>query len=175
VIIEPYGLVWKAGEWYVVGMVKDRHAVERFRVNSLERATTLGQQFALPPNFDLRGWWSASLEAFGKGTIKVVLVAEGDARAELRTLRRKGESQLVELEDRTVLTLFVDRWEWLLPLILSYSGLVQVAEPEQLRDAVVAALQRALTCCRGLPGNDLTALGNSRRRATRGRPGLRKE
>ena len=82
-------------------------------------------------------------------------------------------SSLIELDDRGVrLTLFVDRWEWLVPLILSYGTSILVEEPLELRRAVAEALEQTLALYRGssLQTTEAFASGDSRRRATRGRP-----
>ncbi|MGX1759271.1 hypothetical protein ACWIG5_20525 [Streptomyces lydicus] len=67
------------------------------------------------------------------------------ARAELLRLSLKSTSQVHEHDDGSlVIVLFVDRWEWLIPLVTSYGPDVTVTEPPKLREAITAQLRHAL-------------------------------
>ncbi len=172
VVLCPYGLVWKAGEWYVVGQAEKRRSVERIRLARIIACEVENRSFEYPPEFDVRRWWAGELERFGKGSIKVRLRGANSIRGELLSLQTK-ETSVVEFDERGVrLTLFVDRWEWLVPLVLSYGTSICVDEPLELRCAVAEELERALAQYRGIyhePKN-VGVNDDSRRRATRGRP-----
>ncbi|WP_024799764.1 WYL domain-containing protein [Nocardia sp. BMG51109] len=43
-----------------------------------------------------------------------------------------------------IIQLYVDRWEWLIPLVTSYGADVLVEEPTELRHAITTHLTRAL-------------------------------
>lgn len=45
------------------------------------------------------------------------------------------------------LTLYVDRWDWLIPLVTSYRPDVTVIGPHELRQAIAAHLTAALAAC----------------------------
>ncbi|MFD9985832.1 helix-turn-helix transcriptional regulator [Streptomyces massasporeus] len=53
--LEPYGLVLKAGRWYVVAGPGPR----TYRVDQILQLTSLAQQFTRPDDFDLAGYWTA--------------------------------------------------------------------------------------------------------------------
>lgn len=77
-----------------------------------------------------------------------------------------------------VIRLYVDRWEWLIPLVTSYGGDVLVDEPEELRNAIVGHLRRALDAYENVAKLDFgtTVPGfrndDSRLRSTRGRTSM---
>lgn len=78
-------------------------------------------------------------------TRPVVLHARPNARDELLRLTLKSNSEVERTDDGgLVIRLYVDRWEWLIPLVTSYGGDVLIEEPAELRDAVVVHLRRAL-------------------------------
>ncbi|MDQ1049852.1 YafY family protein [Streptomyces sp. V4I2] len=52
--LEPYGLVLKAGRWYVVAGPGPR----TFRVDQILRLTTTDQEFVRPDDFDLTAYWT---------------------------------------------------------------------------------------------------------------------
>ncbi|GKQ35219.1 transcriptional regulator [Streptomyces sp. A012304] len=52
--LEPYGLVLKAGRWYVVAGPGPR----TFRVDQILRLTVTGEEFSRPDGFDLAAYWT---------------------------------------------------------------------------------------------------------------------
>lgn len=169
--VAPYGLVWKGGEWYLVGKTAERESIERFRVSRITKAALNGSPFSYPRKFDLQKWWTNELERFGKGEIRVRLVVQNEARAEILRLATKDNSDITHQDDVTYVTLYVDRWDWLVPLILSYAGSVYVEEPRQLRQSVIDSLIKGLRWYTNEPAsrNKKFVNDDSRLRATRGR------
>nr|WP_203616224.1 YafY family protein [Streptomyces sp. SID13726] len=53
--LEPYGLVLKAGRWYVVAGPGPR----TFRVDQILELTSCGEEFGRPEGFDLAAYWTA--------------------------------------------------------------------------------------------------------------------
>ncbi|MCT9006620.1 helix-turn-helix transcriptional regulator [Streptomyces rhizosphaerihabitans] len=53
--LEPYGLVLKAGRWYVVAGPGPR----TFRVDQILELTASGEEFTRPDRFDLAAYWTA--------------------------------------------------------------------------------------------------------------------
>ncbi len=51
-VVHPYGLVRRAGRWYVTGLALDRGAERTFRLDRVERARTLPGRFRPPPGYD---------------------------------------------------------------------------------------------------------------------------
>ncbi|MGV9934011.1 WYL domain-containing protein [Streptomyces olivaceoviridis] len=67
------------------------------------------------------------------------------ARDELLRLSLKSTSRVHEHDDGSLtIVLFVDRWEWLIPLVTSYGPDVEITEPAELRTAVIAQLRSTL-------------------------------
>jgi predicted DNA-binding transcriptional regulator YafY len=67
--VEPWGLVAKAGRWYLVGVMNARQAV--YRVDRLAGAEVLAEMFVRPEDFDLAHFWRAWLENFESGLGRV--------------------------------------------------------------------------------------------------------
>ncbi|MFD4724012.1 helix-turn-helix transcriptional regulator [Streptomyces seoulensis] len=69
-LLQPYGLVLKAGVWYVVGRVPDG----AWRTYRVDRVTALsptdGEPFVRDPGFDLTAYWRASAEAFARTLLR---------------------------------------------------------------------------------------------------------
>lgn len=177
VVVKPLGVVWKAGEWHLVAAPIDEPP-NRYRLNLVDNLSLTDLRFSYPEadEFHLQSWWADQMEAYGKGDILVVLRAEPAARDELLRLTLKSTSEVEHTEDGgLVIRLYVDRWEWLIPLITSYGADVLVDDPPALRDAIQSHLRRALDAYSdaGHLDRDAVAAGfrndDSRLRSTRGR------
>jgi predicted DNA-binding transcriptional regulator YafY len=60
--VEPYGVVLKAGRWYLVAGRADD--VRTYRISQIIRLRMLDETFDRPDDFDLAAHWTAYLEAF---------------------------------------------------------------------------------------------------------------
>lgn len=172
IVVKPFGLVWKGGEWWMVAAPL-RGEPERYRLNHIERLVRTDLQFTHPgDDFDLREWWTRTLEDYGRGPNRVTLRVLPSGREEMLRLGLKPDSQVIEDPDGTVrIVLFVDKWQWLVPLIASFGADVTVEEPEQLRREIVAHHTQALAAYADVAPSDNKNYRNddSRERATRGR------
>lgn len=128
-LLKPYGVVWKAGEWHMVAAWA-AGPPQRYRLNLVDRPQPTDLTFAYPEDFTVSQWWTAAMEDYGKGNIRVELHITPAARAELLRLSPKSTSQIHEHDDNSVtIMLYADRWEWLIPLVTSYGPDVTVTEP----------------------------------------------
>ncbi|MEU6198821.1 WYL domain-containing protein [Streptomyces sp. NPDC047061] len=78
-LLEPYGLVLKAGVWYVVGRVPAERTTGRdgaWRTYRVDRVTALrpapgaGEPFVRDPSFDLAGHWQAQAAGFARALLR---------------------------------------------------------------------------------------------------------
>jgi predicted DNA-binding transcriptional regulator YafY len=169
--LEPYGLVWKGGQWYIVGRT-ERGRVSRYRLARVRNVRDTSEGFEFPDSFNLEAWWTEELERYGTGPIEVRLRVEPGAQEEFRQLTLKRTSRTEEDGADLLITLFVDRWDWLVPILLSYAGAVIVEDPQDLRERVMTELATALERYRGASGREpqkWNKRDDSRARATRGR------
>lgn len=66
--VDPFGLVLKAGVWYLVARHRDR--LTTYRVGRVRSAAVRPEQFERPDDFDLAAWWSASSTAFDRSLLR---------------------------------------------------------------------------------------------------------
>ncbi|MFF9373139.1 helix-turn-helix transcriptional regulator [Streptomyces griseoluteus] len=72
-LLQPYGLVLKAGVWYVVGRVPDGPggAWRTYRVDRVTALSPTGDEpFVRDPGFDLTEYWRANAEAFARTLLR---------------------------------------------------------------------------------------------------------
>ena len=134
--LEPFGLVCKAGTWYLVARRGRVAHVSRARVHEL---TLLDECFDRPADFDLADYWSTSVAAFESVVpgVPVTVRATEHGRHEINWLVRSGSPALVDEtpEDETwtrcvvafenLDTAFVD--------LVRLGTHVEVVEPVELR------------------------------------------
>jgi predicted DNA-binding transcriptional regulator YafY len=77
-ILEPLGLVLKAGVWYLIAAAEGQPRT--YRVSRVVRVTPLEEQFERPDSFDLAAFWTESSSAYERDTpnIEVVLRLAGE-------------------------------------------------------------------------------------------------
>lgn len=64
-VVEPLGLVLKAGAWYLVA--RGDGVARIYKVANILRFDVRGTTFERPPDFDLGAWWSAETARFEAG------------------------------------------------------------------------------------------------------------
>lgn len=142
-VVLPYGLVWKGGSWYLVAAGDG--GIKRYRLGRIQAVHRTDRRFERPQDFDLAAWWDEDTHRYGQGDVKVDLEVSAGAADEFLRLDLKENSQVVRNRDGSArVTLFVDRWEWLVTLVASYAGEVVVTEPDGLRRAIVDHFERGL-------------------------------
>jgi predicted DNA-binding transcriptional regulator YafY len=144
-VLEPLGLVLKAGTWYVVA----RHdGQERtYRVSRFVSAQLLPERFERPADFDVAGFWAESIAAYERELprIEVTLRLRREALPRLAEVvgRRHADlaiSSATEEEDGSLrLTLTYEDLEQASGPMLRLGGHAQVIEPEELRARVLDA------------------------------------
>ncbi len=142
-LIDAYGLVAKAGVWYLVG-ARDHH-FRAYRVSHLTQASLTDQHFIRKSDFNLAAFWQEwcrRLEA-NRPLFPVKVRVAPDL---FQLLPRYFGGQLtVEAQDTDkwrVLTLTFDSFESARQRILGFGRAIEVLEPEALRNSVLDFAQQ---------------------------------
>ena len=62
--VDPFGLVLKAGRWYLIGRIPSRGSVHIFRLDSVRGVRILTSSFVRPRQFDLQRLWREEVSRF---------------------------------------------------------------------------------------------------------------
>jgi predicted DNA-binding transcriptional regulator YafY len=142
-LVEPLGLVAKAGIWYLVAFEADK-GYRTFRAERINSADETDLQFTRPADFNLDAYWRssvASMEQRPSETYEVMLRVRSDALAQLTY----WEFEMLD-ESAGVATLrirFAGR-NLAIFQVLALGEAVTIVEPPELREAVVACARAAL-------------------------------
>ncbi|MFH8340931.1 helix-turn-helix transcriptional regulator [Streptomyces sp. AM6-12] len=73
-LLEPYGLVLKAGAWYLCARVPDAGAFRTYRVDRFAAVDAADLRFRRDEDFDLPGYWAAQAERFARSLLRAEAV-----------------------------------------------------------------------------------------------------
>ncbi|MGV9702482.1 helix-turn-helix transcriptional regulator [Streptomyces sp. NPDC003483] len=132
--LEPYGLVLKAGRWYVVAGPGPR----TFRVDQILRLDPCDEEFTRPDDFDLAAYWTAYRRDFHERLHRgeaVLRVAPGTrlTGAAGEALASGGER---EADGWTRVTVPIESVDRAHDAFLVHGAAVEVLEPAELRDRI---------------------------------------
>ena len=143
--LEPWGVVTHRGRWYVVGHDRDRDATRTFRLSRISDVATAGPVGAVhrPDHPDLQQIVADAVDAASgsDGRAARVWVAQGRA-AGLRRLASSTTPAVFDGEPGDDLVIDIRSLGTLARMILGAGPDAVVREPTELRDLVVAGLDR---------------------------------
>ena len=140
--VEPLGLVAKAGIWYLVARSGEEMRV--FRAERIIDAEVSAERFAWPPNFNLQEFWREwSIALADRVPRYQVTLKLHDAAPGVREALGWFESRF---DADGVAHVTYPGPETALGDVLAHGGKVEVLEPYELRDRVVACAREVLEC-----------------------------
>ena len=147
-IVEPLGLVLKAGVWYLVAAADGQ--ARTYRVSRVARVTPLDERFERPVGFDLAAFWTEASAAYERDTprITIKLRIAGDRLPRLHgvigdrpydTLERLPET---DPEGWLRVRVTLDWPNEVVGQVLAVGPGCELLEPVKLRDRVASEAHR---------------------------------
>lgn len=144
--IDPYGIVFQDGWWYVSGFCHLRQDVRIFRLDRIQSAQTLDSAFGYPTDFDIIGHVVTSLsDPPGIASVEVLF------KASLDEARRSLPPELGSLEVVEEGVLFrrpAYRLEWVAALLLTLPFPIHIVQPQELNDVMHSLIEKAIALLR---------------------------
>ncbi|GAA2919814.1 hypothetical protein GCM10020221_15020 [Streptomyces thioluteus] len=147
--LEPYGLVLKAGVWYVIARAGEEF--RSYRVDRFTAVSALEERFPRDESFDLPSYWEEHAAMFARSLLRerVVLRLTPDGARRLPHVvdRRSGEEALgaagaPAADGRVTVTLAVEGFDVAYEQLLALGPEVEVLEPGELRGRFAEAVGR---------------------------------
>ncbi|MFH8842906.1 helix-turn-helix transcriptional regulator [Streptomyces sp. NPDC017868] len=139
--LEPYGLVLKAGRWYLVAGPGPR----TYRVDQILALAVTDEEAVIPEGFDLAAHWRAAQEDFHarlhQGEALVRISPRGAARLTGAAARALAATGTPEPDGWTRAALPVESPEHAHDTFLGLGAEVEVLAPEDLRDRLAATVR----------------------------------
>jgi predicted DNA-binding transcriptional regulator YafY len=130
--LDPYALVYYAGDWHLLAYCHDRRDERQFRLSRIDAPRLLDERFTMPEDLDAREFWAnAAPRPYGDRVARVRFAPEAARWA--RERRHSAWESDTETREGLEVTLRVERWSELLGWLLSWGGEVAVLSPPELR------------------------------------------
>jgi predicted DNA-binding transcriptional regulator YafY len=158
-VVEPLGLVLKAGAWYMVARSRKRTAI--YRVENIQTIRILKKKRALRPNFHLARFWQSEVcrfEASLRRERATVLVHD----AAMSRVNRLGAVAAEEIRAATpdsegwrTATIWIESVQHGAGLLLGFDNDLEVLSPEALRKELAMRAARVMALYRKPPDQEV--------------------
>ncbi|MEU2792046.1 YafY family protein [Streptomyces sp. NPDC007100] len=147
--LEPYGLVLKAGVWYLAARAGEDLRV--YRVDRFASVTLLDDRFTRSPDFDLPAFWAERAARFARSILRdevVVRLTEAGTRQLRHVTDRAGAEEALaaagepDEQGRTTVTLPVESLDVAYAQLLGLGPEAEVLAPAELRKRFATAAAR---------------------------------
>ncbi len=132
--VEPLGVVYQDGAWYLVAWCRQRQDLRRFRLDRIRRLELRAETFPPRPDFSLRRHLE---EADRRGRTQPARIWV--AQEALERARRESFATLIEESSRDggmEFSLYTYSLRWLAHWVLSYGRMAEAVAPAELRRLV---------------------------------------
>ncbi|CAM5233518.1 WYL domain-containing protein OS=Streptomyces alboniger OX=132473 GN=CP975_09615 PE=4 SV=1 [Streptomyces alboniger] len=150
--LEPYGLVLKAGVWYLCARVPDHGTHRVYRVDRFTEVAPGAERFVRDEEFDLPAFWEERAAEFARAILRaevVVRLTEAGVRqlpyATDRAVAREAMASAggPDATGRVTVTLPVENEDVAFTQLLALGPEAEVVEPAALRERFAAAAARS--------------------------------
>lgn len=138
---EPLGVVLKGGSWY--GVVRSGARTMTLKVSNVQALTVAEESFERPADFDLAGWWQASLQRFERELRPQAALLRVTAEGR-RRLAEKGSyaaqavaAAKMDGQGLALVRLPIESLQQAARLVLSLAPEAEALEPLELREQIV--------------------------------------
>jgi proteasome accessory factor C len=135
-VVDPYGLVHHAGEWYVVGHSHERGDTRTFRVDRISALHVTEQRFDIPAEFDLEAYRREHLYVPPADAITVRVHLDPLATARIGAAWPVGEVQTFE-DGSSEIAIDTESFEWITGWVLGFGRHAWILDPPEARTAMV--------------------------------------
>lgn len=145
-VVEPYGLVGRSGNWYLVGYCRLREAYRTFRLDRIESLRVLAESFVRDEEFNFRSYAEEHLATYpGRRRFRVLF------KTDAATVRRKIppiDGPLTESAEGVIFEGRTDDFDYQARHLVSLEIPFLVKDPPELREALVS-LSREIAASAG--------------------------
>jgi predicted DNA-binding transcriptional regulator YafY len=139
--LDPYGIVCRAGFWYVVGYCHLRAELRTFRLDRILHVEILDETFQPPQDFDCAAFAARALASMPVGSFIEVLLD-----TTLENVQRWIPADLAILEQTqngVIFRCYADNLDWIAHLLLGLRCPLIIRQPAELCEAMRRLAERA--------------------------------
>jgi len=142
--IQPYGLICKHHNWYLVGRCLDKLDIRIFRIDQIESVFVRSETFSYPEGFDIRECYEKSWGVFlDSEVIEAKIWFSPSVAYRLRKIKYHPSQDIVEeAEDGSVVVKYsITGITEFIGWLLQWRRSAKVLEPESLREEMSRAVK----------------------------------
>jgi predicted DNA-binding transcriptional regulator YafY len=139
-VVDPYGIAFQSGNWYLVANDHLRNDLRTFRLDRIRSADVLRETFDRPVGFDVVAHVQRSIALIPYGLTAEILLHVSPAEARKRIPPALGT--LEPAENGVLLRLGAEELEWIARFLAGLPWDFTVVSPPELRKALVDAAGR---------------------------------
>lgn len=138
--VDPYGLAFHEGSWYLVGLCHLREAMRSFRLDRIQKAVARPASFAPPPRFDPLAYLRLSLAAMPRAhPVEVLLSTDMESAC----AHFCGTLGLFEpAQDGVLLRTETDHLDWFARELAGAPFAFHIRTPDALRKSLARLAER---------------------------------
>lgn len=144
---DPYGLAFRHGRWYAVGMCRLREDMRIFRLDRVASVDALPETFERPPGFDPMAHLVRAVATLPRAFAIEVLLKTDLAAARAHLFAEAGVFE--ETPDGVVIHNQSDELDWFARQLAGMPFDFEIRSPPQLRAAVDECARRLQRCAAG--------------------------
>jgi predicted DNA-binding transcriptional regulator YafY len=143
--VDPYGLVFRRGRWYVSGYCHLRADLRSFRLDRISSVKALGHTFKRPERFDAAEHLHRSLRSMPRShPVSVLLKTDADTAAKMFGFHPDTVDLFQQQEDGLLLNTHTDSYQWFAWWLSHMPFRFVVKNPPALKQALREQAQRLL-------------------------------
>lgn len=141
---DPFGVAFRHGRWYAVGMCHLRKDIRTFRLDRVAAVETLPDTFERPPGFDAMAHLVQAIATLPRAFAIEVLLKTDLASARAQLFPEAGVFE--ETVDGVLIHNQSDELDWFARQLAAMPFEFEIRSPPQLRDAVGECVRRLQRC-----------------------------
>lgn len=133
--VEPYGIVYHGGNWYVVGRCQKKNDTRTFRVDRIVRLEATDKRFDRPRDFDLEAYRRERIYVPSADAMTVRVRLDPLAAARVGAAWPSGEVKKLPGGAREI-AIECEGLDWVLGWVLGFGRHAEILAPEEARQAM---------------------------------------
>lgn len=135
--IDPYGLVFRRGRWYIGGYCHLRQALRTFRLDRISKVTLCPEVFTRPPDFDAAQHLTDSLNNLpGNSAVSVLIHCKPENIVDFLGFHPCSVDMFREVENGLLMETQTDSIDWFARWLAMMPVDFTVLTPQALKDAL---------------------------------------
>lgn len=135
--VDPYDLIFKEGNWYIIGYCHMKDDVENFQINRIKSLKVSNNIYMRPRTFSLKDYLSNHWGVFVGDKIKIVIRFDKEIAGFIQRTKWHINQIIDELQGGGILfSLYVDDIKEVKQWILGFGKNAEVIEPKVLRESI---------------------------------------